>query len=216
MVLFGRINRREQQQQESKNIAVWFFLMTLLFPFVYALLIWFDLQLTGFFLVLMAVNALIYIKLLVEDALLFYKSKEDWKPLKVELAEEEPIILSEGTTSIQHIGHLELGFLETSTCRLQFSISYEVNGLYYNKEEFIHSWFAPFEDRLKAFDWENDLKGESIYLIYDPEEPSLISVPVGNKEDVEQMVFNYKKKQKRYQMAALGIAVLGMFLFFLR
>jgi hypothetical protein len=214
IVFWARANGKKEYQ--SKNTAVWFFLITLLFPFVYALVIWFDLQLTALFLLLAAVNILIYVELLIKDVLSFYKSKEGWKPLQVELPEEKPIVLSEGMTPVQHVNHLELGFIETSSCQLKFPITYEVNGLYYNQEAFVYTWFAPFENKIKAFDWETDLKGQSIYLIYDPEEPSLISVGIGTTEGVEQMIFNYKKKQKKYQFAALGMAIVGIFLFFLR
>ena len=58
------------------------------------------------------------------------------------------------------------------------------------------------------------MKGQWINLIYDPEEPGAIFGALGKKEEIEQMIFNYKQKQKKYQLAALGIAVLGLFLFF--
>lgn len=207
---------RMEGARESPSGKVRIYVFILLFPFAYALIIWSDLTLTASFFILVAVNILLYTQSLINYVVSFYRSKEKWKPFRFELPIEKPTILFEGMTSIQHLKHLELGFIETNTCQMELTITYEVNGLHYKKEGYAYNWYAPFEDRTKAFDWETDMKEKWINLLYDPEEPSVITGALGDKEEIEQMIFNYKQQQKKYQIVALGMAVLGFFLFFLK
>lgn len=216
MIMLLVFSFRMEGARESPSGKVRFYVLILLFPFAYALIIWFDLTLTASFFILVAVNILLYTQSLINYVVSFYRSRENWKPFRFELPIEKPTILFEGMTSIQHLKHLELGFVETNTCQMELTITYEVNGLHYNKEGYVYNWYAPFEDRLKAFDWETEMKGIWINLLYDPKEPSVITGALGAKEEIEQMIFNYKQQQKKYQIAALGMAFLGFFLFFLK
>ncbi len=201
-------------KEKTGSIEKWFYALIAFFPFVYALILWSDLQVVASFLVLAAVNSLLYLDMLLKSNIGYYTTREDWKPLSIELPDLEPIVLSDDIISIEHFNHMELGMLETRRYQLQFPVTYEVNGLYYKKEAFMYNWFAPFEDRLRAFNLDTDFKGKYLNFIYDPEDPSNLSLALGRKEDIEQLIFNYKKRQKRYQIYALGIAVLGILLFF--
>jgi hypothetical protein len=207
------VRTQKDKTEKRKKIEGVMFPVILSFPFIYALLLWSDLRLMALFLVLAAVNVLFYLEMLLKSRIGLYVSKENWRPLSIQLPDLEPIVLSEGITSIGHFNHLELGYLKTRTYQLQFPLTYEVNGLHYKKEAFIYNWYAPFEDKLKNFNWETDLKGMYLNLIYDPEDPSNISLAMGEKEDIDQMIFNYKKRKKKYQIYALGVAGLGILLF---
>lgn len=213
MIVLIVVVRRSQKQekQEFKKIEKWFYFAVLLFPFVYALILWFDLQLTASFLILAAVNIALYTEKFIKHVIEAYQAKKKWIPLKFELSGLEPIVLSDKIIAAQD---LEQGLPQIRFSRLQFPVEYEVNGIYYKKEKFTYNWFAPAEDRLKVFDYKRDFKGQSLNLIYNPEDPSQISVATNKKEEEEEeIIFDYNKRQKKQNTYALTIAFLGVLLF---
>lgn len=207
---------RKTGDQLSGNKGKWVYFIILLFPYVYALAIWFDLQLTGLFLLLSALNLLVYTEISITNTIRNYKAKEHWLPLKIKYPEEEPLVSFDQIIGMKYPEHLELGFVKARMCQLEATIHYEVNDIPYEKNAFLYNWVAPFDDRLKEFSYPEALKGKELNLIYDPQNPIDITIWFGAEEAVKEKLSSYNRRQKKYRILALGISVLGFFLFFFK
>jgi hypothetical protein len=220
-ILFGLIfflvyGGNKDEQQTSKNRGRLIFLTILLSPHIYALVIWFNVQLIALFLLLIALNIIVYTGVTISNTIRMYKVKEDWLPLKLKYPEEEPVVLLDEVISIQYPEYFELGFVETRRCELQATLHYEIDGISYEKNDFRYNWIAPYDNRLKEFNYNQDLKGQKLNLIYAPQNPNDIAGWLGSESFVKEEVSSSKQQQRKYHTIALCIAVLGFFLFFFK
>jgi len=213
LIFLLKIDKRLGANSNSKKISTYFFLILFCSPFIYALLLWSDSQLTGMFFLLVAVNLLIYIEIRTASVLQAYEAKKHWIPIKIKYPEIEPVLVFNRILSIQYPEHLKVDFVEARVCELEAVLHYQIEGIYYENNNFRYNWIAPFDDRLKAFNYHEQLKGKWMNLIYDPENPMNLSVSLVDKAAKRERISACKAQKKKYQMYALGIAILGFFLF---